>query len=462
MAFVGFVLTKEEISCPIGCLKVILSREDKRDSCKGRNAVLVDRHSPQTHHITSQHVCPKARKILLALDKANHEAYLVGGAVRDLLLDKTPKDFDIATSAHPEEVKKTFPSCRLIGRRFRLAHVHFGREYLEVATFRAPHDDDKSGRTSDDGRITHDNVYGTLEEDALRRDFTVNALFYDLKTGDVLDHVNGMADIKKRQLRLIGDPETRYREDPVRMLRAIRFAAKLGFSIHPDSEQPIYTLGHLLKNIAPARLFDETLKLFHGGKALETFHQLRQYGLLEYLFPLTEHSLNVEGKDEFLNFIEISLSNTDKRINSGKSTTPAFLFAVMLWDKLSEHFEYHREEGQPAYQAMHKAASDVFSEQVKAISVPRRFSNMTREIWMLQERFYRRDCRSSLSFIEHKRFRAAYDFFCLRASAGYLPLEECEWWTTFQFLSRDQQEESCKVFPGPKRKRRRRRKKSQP
>ena len=421
---------------------------------------MVERHSPDTHHITNNDICHKAKKILRGLEKADHEAYLVGGAVRDLLLDKKPKDFDIATSALPEEVKQTFgSSCRLIGRRFRLAHVHFGREYLEVATFRAPHDDDESGKMSNDGRIIHDNVYGTLEEDAERRDFTINALFYDLKTGDVLDHVNGMDDIEARQLRLIGDPETRYREDPVRMLRAIRFACKLGFSIHPDSEAPIYSLGHLLKDIAPARLFDETLKLFHGGQALETFRTLRKYNLFQYLFPLTEHSLLLEDGTEFLEFVELALSNTDKRINSGKSTTPAFLFAVMLWDDLTSHFQYHLEEGQPAYQAMHKAASDVFSEQVRAMSVPKRFSSMTREIWSLQDRFNRRDCRSSLSFLEHRRFRAAYDFFCLRANAGHLPQEACDWWTTFQFLSLEEQEEICQTYASQKKKRRRRRKK---
>jgi poly(A) polymerase len=425
---------------------------------------LVVRHSADTHHITNKQVCSKARKILTGLDKAKFEAYLVGGAVRDLLLDKTPKDFDIATNAHPEQVKKVFGKyCRLIGRRFRLAHVHFGREYLEVATFRAPHDDNNednpSGKVAEGGRIIHDNVYGTLEQDALRRDFTINALFYCQKTGDVLDHVNGMTDIEERQLRLIGDPETRYREDPVRMLRAIRFSVKLGFSIEPKTEQPIYKLGHLLKDIAPARLFDETLKMFHGGHALETFRALRQFDLFQYLFPLTEHSLNIEKDDLFLNFIEIALRNTDKRINSGKSTTPAFLFSVLLWDKLNQHFEYHREEGQPAYQAMHKAASDVFTEQVKSVAVPRRFSNVSRDIWMLQVRFTRKDCRSALSFTEHRRFRAAYDFFCLRAEAGYLPKEECEWWTTFQFLPQDEQQEMCKDIPNPKKKRRRRRKK---
>lgn len=421
---------------------------------------MVVRHSLNTHHITNKQICIKAKKILTGLNKAKYEAYLVGGAVRDLLLGQTPKDFDIATNAHPEDVKRVFTkSCRIIGRRFRLAHVHFGRDYLEVATFRAPHDEgNHSGKIAEGGRIIHDNVYGTLEQDALRRDFTINALFYNTQTGEVLDHVNGMDDIKSRQLRLIGDPETRYREDPVRMLRAIRFSVKLDFSIEPETEQPIYKLGYLLKDIAPARLFDETLKMFHGGHALETFRALRQYDLFQYLFPLTEHSLNIENDDTFLDFVEIALKNTDKRINSGKSTTPAFLFAVFLWDKLNQHFEYHREEGQPAYQAMHKAASDVFSEQVRSIAVPRRFSNVSRDIWMMQVRFSRKDCGSAFSFIGHRRFRAAYDFFCLRAEAGYLPTEECEWWTTFQFLSQDEQKEMCKDIPNPKKRRRKKRK----
>ncbi|HIQ07374.1 MAG TPA: polynucleotide adenylyltransferase PcnB, partial [Thiotrichaceae bacterium] len=241
---------------------------------------MVNSHTYNNHSIAKKNLCPKAVKILESLNKAGYEAYLVGGAVRDLLLDKQPKDFDIATAALPEEVKHTFRSCRLIGRRFRLAHVYFGREYFEVATFRAPHDSNSnSGKTAQDGRITHDNVYGTVEEDALRRDFTINALFYDLQNNRIIDYANGMKDIKGKQIRLIGDPETRYREDPVRMLRAVRFAVKLNFTIHPETEAPIYKMGSLLQNIAPARLFDEVLKLFHGGQALETFRALRHYDL---------------------------------------------------------------------------------------------------------------------------------------------------------------------------------------
>lgn len=421
---------------------------------------MANRLSPAQHSIIEKRICKKARDILHRLEKAEHEAYLVGGAVRDLLLDHSPKDFDIATSAHPEEVKKIFPSCRLIGRRFRLAHIHFGREYLEVATFRAPHDESESGKTSDKGRIINDNVYGTMEEDALRRDFTINALFYDIHTGDVVDHADGIKDLEKREIRLIGNPETRYREDPVRMLRAVRFAVKLGFTIQAETERPIYKLGHLLKDIAPARLFDETLKLFHGGKALATFRMLRQYDLFQYLFPQTEDSLLREENEDFLNFIETALKNTDRRLQSNLSVTPAFLFAVMLWDKTLEGFERYRSDGQPEYQSMQLAASDVIALQAKSTAVPRRFSNVSRDIWLLQARFNRKDCRAVFSFLEHKRFRAAYDFFCLRARAGYVPIEDCEWWTELQKLSYDEQMEACKEFAAPKRRRNRRRKRN--
>ncbi|CAA6825204.1 MAG: Poly(A) polymerase (EC [uncultured Thiotrichaceae bacterium] len=419
---------------------------------------MVNRLSPTQHSIVEKRICKKARDILHRLERADHEAYLVGGAVRDLLLNHSPKDFDIATSAHPEEVKKIFPSCRLIGRRFRLAHIHYGREYLEVATFRAPHNESESGKTSEKGRIINDNVYGSMEEDALRRDFTINALFYDIQTGDVVDHADGIDDLEKREIRLIGDPETRYREDPVRMLRAIRFAIKLDFTIEATTEKPIYELGHLLKDIAPARLFDETLKLFHSGNALKTFRMLRQYDLFQYLFPQTEDSLLREENEDFLTFIETALKNTDKRIRSNFSVTPAFLFAVMLWDKTLEGFERYRSDGQPEYQSMQLSASDVIGLQAKSTAVPRRFSNVSRDIWLLQARFRRKDCRAVFSFIEHKRFRAAYDFFCLRARSGHLPVEDCEWWTEFQTLTHDEQMEACQEFAAPKRRSNRRRK----
>jgi poly(A) polymerase len=403
----------------------------------------VNRISCSEHGINERLICKKAKTILNALTQAGYEAYLVGGAVRDLLLGKQPKDFDIATSAHPEQIKKVLPSTRIIGRRFRLAHVHFGREYLEVATFRAPHDTSDKGQVSHDGRIIHDNVYGTVAEDALRRDFTINALFYELSTGDVLDFVNGMKDIKQKQLRLIGEPEMRYREDPVRMLRAIRFMAKLDFSLEAQTKQPIRELSSLLLTIAPARLFDETLKLFHSGQAVVTFNLLRDYALFCCLFPLAEQSLEEDTSGLFFNLVMAALTNTDKRIRAGKPVTPAFLFAVMLWHQVQKGEKMYRELGNPDLQSTHLAASDVLGHQVKSTAVPRRFSNVTREIWTMQGRFQFKACRRALNFLNHKRFRATYDFMCLRASSGELLEDECKWWTTFQELDSEEQLAMC-------------------
>jgi poly(A) polymerase len=418
----------------------------------------VIRYSPAEHPIQEKQICPKAREILHRLDDKKYEAYLVGGAVRDLLLGKQPKDFDIATSAHPERVRKIFPHSRLIGRRFRLAHIHFGREYLEVATFRAaPQECKIHGKIGQNGRIIHDNVYGTSKEDAIRRDFTINALFYDIHTGDIIDHVNGMKDIKNKRLHLIGDPEVRYKEDPVRMLRGIRFAAKLGFSLSPETAAPIRKMAHLLADIAPARLFDETLKLFHSGHAVKTLELLRHYDLFKYLFPETDKNLDDDKNGELLNFLTIALTNTDKRINSGLPVTPAFLFAVMLWKKVKEGFAIYREEGHPEYQSIQMAASDAFHRQVQTTSVPRRFSNVTREIWAMQNRFIRKDCRSSKLFLENKRFRAAYDFLCLRSAAGEIPDDDCHWWTTYQEVSNEERLEMCKPHPSRRKRSRKKR-----
>ncbi len=401
------------------------------------------------HGINPREIDKKARSILKALTRAGYEAYLVGGGVRDLMLGYQPKDFDIATNATPEQVKQVLPSTRIIGRRFRLAHVHFGREYYEVATFRAPHDKTGQGKTGEHGRIIHDNVYGSVVEDAFRRDFSINAFFYDLKTGDVLDFVDGIADLKKKQLRMIGDPVVRYREDPVRMLRAIRFAAKLDLSIEPASEAPICELAELLDNIAPARLFDESLKIFHGGKAVKTLELLRAYQLFAYLFPAAEASLKEDepengGDGSFHQLVTAALKNTDRRIRAGLPVTPAFLFAVMLWKKVREASEKYQSEGNPALQSMHLAASDAFSEQVKTLSVPRRFSNMTREIWTLQGLFKFKNQRRVLNLLEHRRFRAAYDFMCLRAQSGETPPDDCEWWTLIQEVEMDEKIAMCK------------------
>ena len=411
---------------------------------------------PSTEHgINPREIDKKARSILTSLTKAGYEAYLVGGGVRDLLLGYHPKDFDIATSATPEQVKQVLPSTRIIGRRFRLAHVHFGREYFEVATFRAPHDDSDKGQVGDHGRIINDNVYGTVVEDAYRRDFSINALFYDLETGEVLDFVGAMDDLKKLQLRMIGAPVVRYREDPVRMIRAVRFAAKLNLTIEPASEAPIHELSSLLGNIAPARLFDETLKLFHGGMALKTLELLRHYNLLEHLFPQAEKSLIKDKHDDgsYTRLVHAALSNTDKRIRAGKPVTPAFLFAVMLWKQVKDGSEMYQELGNPALQSVHLAATDAFAEQVKCISVPRRFSNMTREIWTMQGRFQFKNTRRVMSFLEHRRFRAAYDFMCLRAKAEEIMPDDCEWWTLIQEVDEQEKIAMCQsALSSPKKK----------
>jgi len=369
---------------------------------------------------------------------------LVGGGVRDLLLGHAPKDFDIATDAHPEDVKKLFSNSRLIGRRFRLAHVFFGREIIEVATFRAAQQDENQqgelDREHDDsGRILRDNVYGQLDDDVWRRDFTVNALYYDIADFSIVDYTSAMTDVQNKVMRLIGDPSTRYREDPVRMLRAIRFAAKLDFTIHPDSEKPIYELGHLLADIPPARLFDEVLKLFHSGKGVVSLQLLCKYDLLQYLFKAADDSLK-QGNEKFEAFIHLALESTDKRINQGKPVTPAFLFAAMLWGAVNQLSEQLKQAGEPSSIAMQNASSTVLSQQVKTISIPKRFSMVVRDIWQLQHRFQFRHGRRAKSLLMHKKFRAAYDFMCIRSQAGEVNDDSCEWWTRIQTLGAQEQE----------------------
>lgn len=371
---------------------------------------------------------------------------LVGGGVRDLLLRHAPKDFDIATNALPEDVKKLFSNSRLIGRRFRLAHVFFGRDIIEVATFRASQLDENNNSNNDldrahddSGRILRDNVYGQLEDDVWRRDFTVNALYYDIADFSIVDYTSAMDDIENKILRLIGDPETRYREDPVRMLRAIRFAAKLDFTIHPDSERPIFELGHLLADIPPARLYDEVLKLFHSGKGVASLQLLRKYDLLQYLFKPADDALK-QSNEFFEAFIYMALESTDKRINQGQPVTPAFLFAAMLWgtvDKLTEKLKQSGESGSIAIQ---NASSVVLSQQVKTISIPKRFSMVVRDIWQMQYRFKFRHGRRAKALLVHKKFRAAYDFMCIRSRAGQVKDDSCEWWTRIQVLGAQEQD----------------------
>ena len=360
----------------------------------------------------------------------------MGGGVRDLLLGREPKDFDIATGASPDEVYQLFRNCRLVGRRFRLAHILFGREVIEVATFRAQvtDGDEPVGDRAIEvgGRILRDNVYGGLEEDAWRRDFTINALYYGIENFSVIDYTGGMEDIEAGVLRIIGDPEQRYREDPVRMLRAVRFAAKIGFRIDSASEDIIYELGHLLEDIPAARLFDEVLKLFVGGYAVQTFELLRHYRLFEYLFPQTEVSLAEEEEGFPHVFVLKALANTDLRIAQGKPVTPAFLYAALLWEPLRIAMRPYLDQGDNEQQAMTKAARQVLDQQVQSTSLPRRFSTPLQEIWALQIRLSKRAGKRAYRLFEHPRFRAAYDFLLLRAEAGEAEQELCGWWTDFQ------------------------------
>lgn len=387
----------------------------------------------------------------------------MGGGVRDLLLGREPKDFDIATNAHPEEVKKVFRNCRLIGRRFRLAHVHFGREIIEVATFRSMQEPGEEGdRETENGMLLRDNVYGTIEEDALRRDFTVNALYYNIEDFSVVDYTGGMADLEQGVLRLLGDPETRYREDPVRMLRAARFAAKLGFRINEACEAPIFELSDLLQSVPAARLFDEVLKLFMGGVALESFEKLRHYNLFGQLFPETEEALAHEEHEFPITFVTRGMQNTDTRVHEGKPVTPAFLFAVLLWEPVRQLADEFRLGGESPLQAMQQAGSEIVFRQAQRISLPKRFSIPMREIWNLQHRFEFRTGKRPHRLLAHPRFRAAYDFLLLRAESGEADQELADWWTRFQELEGDERNKMAKSPKGEgdgRRRRRRRRRK---
>ncbi|MBI4693593.1 MAG: polynucleotide adenylyltransferase PcnB [Gammaproteobacteria bacterium] len=417
------------------------------------------------HPVSRKYVSENALKVLYRLDKAGFKAFLVGGSVRDLLLGREPKDFDVATDALPEQVRELFRNCRLIGRRFRLAHVQFGQEIIEVATFRAAHDGEVEGAaTTDEGRILRDNVYGDLDDDVWRRDFTVNALYYNIADFSIVDYVGGYEDIKAGRLRLLGDPETRYREDPVRMLRAVRFAVKLGFAFDPATSAPFTKLGHLLEEISSARLFDEVLKLFHGGVAHQTYEVLRQYGLFARLFPLAEATLARE-EDNFPHMlIAYALQNTDARIAHDKPVTPAFLFAALLWHAVEEQIDALVDDGMDPNEAFMFAADTVISKQVARIAIPRRFTNVTREIWSLQQRLVNFSPKRAARLVEHPRFRAAYDFLLLRAQAGEAVAEAAEFWT--RYLDVPEHERGSLVAtldaPGPDAPRRRRRRRRPP
>nr|WP_255518848.1 polynucleotide adenylyltransferase PcnB [Gilliamella sp. W8126] len=397
--------------------------------------------SRNEHNISRKNISENALKVLYRLNKQGYEAYLVGGCIRDLLLGKKPKDFDIATNATPEQIQKVFRNCRLIGRRFRLAHIMFGKEIIEVATFRGDHDDQSEqaniSKRSQSGMLLRDNVYGTIEQDAIRRDFTMNALYYNVKDFTIRDYCGGLKDLKNGVIRLIGDPQTRYREDPVRMLRTIRFAAKLNMKIDQASADPIKKLAPLLKNIPSARLFDESLKLLQSGHGYNTYILLKQYQLFEQLFPVVERLFVQNNNSNLEKIIAHVLKNTDYRIENKQRVNPAFLYAAFFWYPIIEQTQINSiESGLQYYDSFSMAINDVLSEQCRIIAIPKRLTNVMSDIWRLQLRMKKREGKRAFAILEHPKFRAAYDLLEMRSSIekGEL-LDLAKWWDEFQHVS---------------------------
>lgn len=413
------------------------------------------------HGINPKHIDRNARTVIQTLLDAGYDAYLVGGCVRDLVLGKKPKDFDVATNALPEQISPLFRRGRIIGKRFRLVHVRFGREVIEVATFRAGVDAVDDLETTEAGRIISDNIYGEEYEDAFRRDFTINALFYDIRDNAVLDYVGGFADLKQRKLHVIGDPEKRFREDAVRMLRAIRFSAKLNLVLEPDLISTIQRLGYLLEDQSRARLFDEVIKLLQGGAAVQTMTELCQFGFVETLFPALDEKRSCGTLADCSSLLCLALKNTDLRISQGKSVTPAFMFAALLWEPVRQRFEELQAQGEPPITAMDKAAMEVLERQAARVIVPKRFSVPMRDIWVMQLRLPRRGGRRAFTLLAHRRFRAAYDFLLLRCETGQEDPALAEWWTRFQEVNEEEAAAMIRVLqpgkPGASRRKRRRR-----
>ncbi len=385
------------------------------------------------HAISRKDISPSALRVLYRLHESGFAAYLVGGAVRDLLLGEHPKDFDVATDATPEQVKQLFRNCRLIGRRFRLAHVVYGREIIEVATFRANSDDGSGDReTDEDGRVLRDNVYGSIEDDAVRRDFTANALYYAIADFSVRDYCGGFEDVRNRVLKLIGDPETRYREDPVRMLRAVRLAAKLGFAIDSGSAEPIPRLAPLLREASSARLFEECLKLFLSGHAEASFLGLEAHGLLPSLLPETAVALSANRSGALRRMLIAGLRATDARIAADEPVSPAFLFALLLWPAYCRNLALLQAQGMHAAEAERRAADRVTLHQVDTVALPRRFSLPMQEIWLLQSRFSQRQRKRVVRLLAQPRFRAAFDFLQLRQIASDSHAADIAFWADAQ------------------------------
>ncbi|WP_038173854.1 MULTISPECIES: polynucleotide adenylyltransferase PcnB [Vibrio] len=395
----------------------------------------------QEHNISRKQISDNALKVLYRLNGAGFDAYLVGGGVRDLLLGQQPKDFDIATNATPEEIRQLFRNCRLIGRRFRLAHIMFGRDIIEVATFRGHHQEPSKNvaQQSKEGMLLRDNVYGTIDEDAERRDFTVNAMYYSISDYAIHDYARGMEDLEDKLIRLIGDPETRYREDPVRMLRAIRFAVKLDFDIEEDTAAPIEELATLLQDIPAARLYEESLKMLQSGHGLETYHLMREYNLFQQLFPIIAEHFTEDYSSPTEQMLDLALDSTDQRIEEGKRINPAFMFAAMLWYPLQERAKLLMEQRKLSfYDAIMEASNYILDEQVRTIAIPRRHTATIREIWQLQLRLPRRNGKRAFRLMELNKFRAGFDFLEMRGEVEQGETAQlAKWWQVFQSAARN-------------------------
>ncbi|MDA0129808.1 polynucleotide adenylyltransferase PcnB [Vibrio sp. MarTm2] len=395
----------------------------------------------QEHNVSRKKISDNALKVLYRLHGAGFDAYLVGGGVRDLLLGQQPKDFDIATNATPEQIRQLFKNCRLIGRRFRLAHIMFGRDIIEVATFRGHHQEPSKNvsQQSKEGMLLRDNVYGTIDEDAERRDFTINAMYYSIADYSIHDYAGGIEDLEDKLVRLIGDPETRYREDPVRMLRAIRFAVKLDFDIEEDTAAPIEDMAVLLRDIPPARLYEESLKMLQSGHGLETYHLMREYNLFQQLFPTIAEFFTEEYDSPTEQMLDLVLDSTDQRIEEGKRINPAFMFAAMLWYPLQAKAQQLMEKRKLAYyDAIMEASNQVLDDQVRSIAIPRRHTATIREIWQLQLRMPRRNGKRAFRLMELNKFRAGFDFLEMRGEIEQGETQQlAKWWETFQNAGRN-------------------------
>ena len=389
------------------------------------------------HSVSRENISKHALRVLYQLKQAGFESYLVGGCIRDLLLGRIPKDFDVVTNAGPEEVQALFRNCRLIGRRFRLAHIHFRKEIIEVATFRtAITEPDQDHLVHESGMILRDNVYGTLEQDIWRRDFTVNALYYNIQDFSIVDYSGGLKDLRARVLRIMGEPTQRYQEDPIRMLRALRFAAKLNFKIDVATAQPFNSQLSLLLAVPAIRLYEEIVKSFLCGAAVKVFQLLRAYGFFKFLFPLVEQTYS---QDDFSSeLIDQSLFNTDERLSLDKAVNPAFVFAALLWSPMKKLADQYQRQGDSEFVACHRAGDDIIKQQGERVIIPRRISYMICDIWLLQLRLQRRTPKRVVRLLEHKRFRAAYDFLLLRSAAGEEVSELAQWWTLIQTVNASQ------------------------